>query len=216
MPLVDLPLTTRDVARVTLRFAMAGGAGIGQTHLDLTPNTSLTDLTAELLEAVASIIIADAMTEILNCITADCEFTEIRVESLKNPALLAFSSFIGVDGNVVAETMPSFTQVTLIKRTIVGGRAGRGRMQMPCVAETFIAENNVSGTGSTAYNAFCAEFMGGFLTSGPDYNWFPCLAKRDVFDPGTGKYIIRSSDLTTLAFRPLVGTQRKRMTGRGT
>jgi len=215
MPVVPLPISSREVVRMTFRFAMSEGAGIAQTHLDLTPTASLTVATPQILLDLVGVVQVDAMAELRACITEECELTQIIATSLKNPALLPAISTPGVDGTVADETMPSFVQVSLQKRTAIGGRSGLGRMQMPGVPETFTAENYVSALGTAAYDALCAEFMGGFLTAAPDLNWFPCLAKRDTFDPATGLWILRSADLVTLARRSLLGTQRKRIVGRG-
>lgn len=135
--------------------------------------------------------------------TTEVALREVRVKYGPNEFGPTGTDTGSFPGETAAPTCPPNTSVLIRKSTAFGGKAGTGRLYIPCVAESF-----VDGTGA---------LIGGYTTSRqtPVNAWLASFTTLDapavlLHDVGSPLYPT-PSPITALTIQPRVATQRRRL-----
>lgn len=209
-----LPQLSGSVLRLTVDTTMPGGAGRAFWSVYYMATVGGVIAVAETLDQAANAFHVNMQASYLDCLPTDATHFYTHVDDLKNPALQAWHEVAGSPGTVTDDSCPPFVQCTIRKATRVRGKRGRGRVQIPCVPETFQTDGVLSGTGLGAYSLLRDDLMLTIGTTTPSATWKPCMAYRGALG-GDGLYAMHMEEISAFVLRTDLGSQNRRKIGRG-
>lgn len=126
--------------------------------------TFTVDLTA--VEQLAEQLDNGPGANLKDCISADCEYTETVVYGNTGGVVYSARNNTSTgNGNISGQSMPDYVAAIVQKRTMVGGRRGRGRWYLGCCPEEFNDTGKLNSSAVVAYNAWGASAISDAVTT---------------------------------------------------
>jgi len=141
--------------------------------------------------------------------SADFTLSSIKGQCLTTPTRVAYTLPVGTAGTGPAGHQPSTVCATFDRYSGVKGQAGRGRVSMPAVPNTWVTASLINATGIAAYATFLNDLKTGFVASGVTYV-AQVVSRKNKAGPALGASPVLNSTLRTT-----LGTCRRRKLGRG-
>lgn len=153
-------------------------------------------------------------TNIAPFLTTAIELNLVRITDLSDPDgfIIEENSGLPINGDVATEPHPNSIAIVVSFRSGLRGRRNRGRNFLTGFPSSAVATNDVDGTVAaglvTSY-----EILSTMLTSDHDaaHVIYSCRDIDSPEDVGLGVPV----PVTTYIVNPIVGTQRRRLPGRG-
>jgi len=215
MPLPNLPAAgNQEVVRVLFQVSMPDSAGTALTHIDLFAQGYNTPFDADDLQQVAGAMGTLCAAEFQACLPPTATFLQISTQSRRYPFTLPGIAFINSPGITGTVSLPSPMQATLRLQTEIANKRGRGRMQMPCVPIELADGNRLNTDGTSKYLDLCNKLELGVTLVDPNVQMLPCVSQRLVLQ-GDGSWSMALAEIINIIPRGLLGTQARRLSGRG-
>lgn len=209
----QLPNLSTPVYQVTV--SGSGEAGIWLINLaylaSASPQTNLSE------QNIATTWNTQCNVSLKACLNQTYTYTGVKVTCVTNPNRIPYTGtgLTGMgSGTVLSSALPSTVAAIFSKYTTTKGQHGRGRNYMPAPPITFTTPASlpdyVNATGLTAYNSFLSAIQSASIVDGSTLMAL-CIYTRVA----KGQPVTQGQFCSVVQMRSLLGTVRRRRTGRG-
>lgn len=109
-------------------------------------------------ESLAEVVDNGPGANLKDCISADCEYTEtVAYINTGGVVYSARSNTSAAVGNISGQSMPDYAAAVIQKRTMVGGKTGRGRWYLGCCPEEFNDTGKLNSSAHVNYDTWGAS-----------------------------------------------------------
>ena len=146
----------------------------------------------------------------LGCISSDWQLRNYKVQCLTSPARQpSISGIVAANGTGPAGHEPTTVCGVILRRSLVKGAAGRGRVSIPAVPITWVLLSQLNATGGTAYQLHAIDigtaFTVGAITYVPQV-----VSRKNKLGP-----VLGASPVIVTQVDSVLGSCRRRKLGRG-